>query len=164
MDNNIAYLLLGSNIGDRFEYLSKARTAISEQSGRIFISSGIYETSAWGLEDQEPFLNQAIGIETNKKPDDLLRIIHIIEGSLGRKRIVKWDSRVIDIDILFYNDQQIKSKNLVVPHPLLHLRNFALIPMLEIAPKLIHPEIGKSISELLSNTSDKQEVTPLFST
>jgi len=161
MDINFAYLLLGSNIGDRSAFIAQAKETIIEELGSVFSSSQVYETSAWGIENQRPYLNQAIGIETLLDPDALLRKIHIIEESMGRKRSEKWESRVIDIDILFYNDQHIHSNSLTVPHPLFHLRNFALIPMLEIAPSLIHPTMGKTIFELLQRTPDKQEVKPL---
>ena len=154
-----AYLLLGSNRGNRSEMLAKARELIDEQIGNIIKSSSVYETAPWGFDDKVSFLNQVIYIETLYNPFCLLDQLLQIESYIGRIRTSKnYSSRNIDIDILFFNDYVINDKHLVIPHPRLHLRRFTLIPMAEIARDHIHPLFNRSIEALLKECNDTKEV------
>ncbi len=152
------YLHTGSNIGEKEANLQKAATFIAEEIGEIKHISSLYETEAWGNTKQPNFLNQAIEVHTNLSPEDLLKQVHAIEQKLGRIRGQKWTARTIDIDILFYADQQINSTKLTIPHPHLHNRNFVLIPMMEIAPYFQHPTLEKTIEELYADCEDLLEV------
>ncbi len=152
------YLLLGTNMGDRVSQLSRARGEIAGQIGPLRRSSSIYETDAWGNEDQPPYLNQVVSVDTTLKPLALLYIINAIEKQMGRIRTGKWESRVIDIDILYYSDRIIDEVNLQVPHPHLPNRRFALAPLQEIAPLFVHPISGKTTTELLNQTPDQLTV------
>lgn len=152
------YLLLGSNLGDRKLMLKNAAVVISQKIGVIESYSSIYETLAWGIEDQPAFLNQVIKVETSLHPQKLLTTINGIEKELGRVRHQKWGERLIDIDILYYNEDIIETENLVIPHPEIINRRFTLIPLAEIAPNYIHPIIKKNQSALLEICPDKLEV------
>ncbi|MBY0244121.1 MAG: 2-amino-4-hydroxy-6-hydroxymethyldihydropteridine diphosphokinase [Sphingobacteriaceae bacterium] len=153
------YLLLGGNIGEREKYLNDAVALIKERVGIVFAQSSFYQTAAWGKENQPDFLNQAIGVETNLSAIEVLKAILKIESDLGRIRKEKWGERVIDIDLIFYGDQIIDLKDVLqVPHPFLHQRKFVLMPLQEIAPHYIHPQLKVSVSELLDNLKDDLEV------
>jgi 2-amino-4-hydroxy-6-hydroxymethyldihydropteridine diphosphokinase len=156
--NNVAYLLTGGNIGDRAASLAEAAKDIARNCGRITRVSAIYETEAWGKKDQSPFLNQAICLETNLTADELLAAVLAIEQEMGRVRKEKNGPRLIDIDILFYNDAIIQHQGLTIPHPFVQHRRFALQCLADIAPGLIHPVIKKSISELLTDCTDEGKV------
>lgn len=158
---NIVYLLLGVNLGARHEQLRKAAAEIGEHVGVIIERSSIYETAAWGMEDEPSYLNQVLLIETKLKPQLLLAKIHEIESRLGRTRLKKWGSRLIDIDILFYNDFVIEEEFLTIPHPLLHKRKFTLLPLSELTLALMHPVLKKTIQELLDELNDPLEVRRL---
>lgn len=149
------YLLLGSNLGNSLETLTRARHEISRLAGSIVTTSSIYKSAAWGKEDQPDFYNQAIKIQTSLPPEALLLTLLAIEKTAGRIRIDKWGPRVIDIDILFYGDLVLKSAHLTIPHPELPNRNFALVPLREIEPELVHPELQKTINELCETTPDR---------
>ncbi len=151
---NKAYLLLGSNEGDRLLWLSKG-VSLLKNSSTILATSAIYSTAAWGVEDQPDFLNMAISIETELLPLQLLSEILDIEKQLGRQRTVKWGQRILDIDILFYNDDIIAEPTLSIPHPFIQYRRFALAPMKDIAPHLLHPKLNKTITQLLVDCEDK---------
>lgn len=168
---NKAYLLLGSNIGKRRNYLSRAvklieaQTKNKIQNTEISAKSSIYKTKAWGNKNQNDFLNQAICIETTLDAKELLEKILKIEKKLGRIRsknqkskIKKWQPRKIDIDILFFNNEIIDNENLSVPHPHLHKRRFALTPLNEIAEDFIHPVFKKTVKELINACPDKLDV------
>ena len=155
---NTAYLLLGSNIGKREAYLYNAIALINKKAGKVIGQSSLYTTKAWGNENQNDFLNQALCVETNFSAEELLQTILKIEKQLGRTRTQKWEARTIDIDILFFNPQIINSSTLTIPHPHLCERRFALVPLAEIALELIHPVLKKSVSELLKDCNDKLEV------
>lgn len=155
---NKAYLLLGSNEGDRIGWFNKAIDILGNTAGNIIAKSSLYETEAWGKEDQPDFLNMAICIETELEAEKLLETILETEENLGRHRTVKWGQRTIDIDILFYNNDIINSSQLTVPHPFIQERRFALVPLNEIASRLIHPQLQKSINILLNECPDKLEV------
>ena len=155
LDLNKAYLLLGSNLGKREQYLSKAINAIEKNAGSIFLKSSIYETEAWGKIDQPGFLNLAIGIETSLTPIQLLENVLNIEAVLGRVRHEKWGARMIDIDIIFYENEIIDVENkLVIPHPEMHNRKFVLAPLAEIVPDFIHPVFKISVLQMLKTLCD----------
>jgi len=151
---NEVYLLIGGNIGNRLEYLSKAKENISKKCGNVLQESSIYETAAWGMEDQEAFLNQVLKIETSLIPEQLLKTILQIEEDLGRKRDLKYGPRTIDIDILFFNDEMIDQQGLKIPHPQMRNRRFVLIPLNEIASTKMHPVFHKTINQLLVECPD----------
>ena len=152
------YLLLGSNMGDSMEVLDHAISEIEYAIGEIVKSSSIYKTKAWGIEDQPDFLNQVVEVETKLIPEILLQEVNKIEEKLGRVRYIKWHARIIDIDILYYGGMTVRSTNLVIPHPENENRNFALIPMAEIAPDFIHPVLNMSQAQLLQNCRDTLDV------
>jgi len=151
---HISYILLGSNLGDRKKHIASAISEISATLGIIEVSSSLYETASWGKHDQPDFLNQVIELKTNLNPKDLLTGVLNIEIKLGRKRIEKWGSRVIDIDILLYGQQIVDEPDLCIPHPFLAFRRFCLMPLNEIAPQFVHPILKKTIQELLFELSD----------
>lgn len=155
---NKVYLLLGSNMGNRLSFLEQARKYIAKKLGEITKTSAIYETAAWGKENQAAFLNQVVVVESEEEAAKVLQLILVIEQEIGRKRLEKWGERIIDIDILLYNDAIIETENLVVPHPYLHLRRFTLLPLAELAADMVHSKLGKSIGELLAECDDVLEV------
>lgn len=155
---NQVFLALGSNLGDSFDNLDRALKAINSRIGLVQNSSSIYETAAWGIEDQPDFLNMVVEITTKLEAFEVMSQIISIEKDLGRIRYEKWGMRKIDIDILFYNDSIISLENLSIPHPYLQKRKFVLEPLNEIAPLLIHPILKKSIRKLLELCSDELDV------
>lgn len=155
---NEAYLLTGGNIGGRFNYLLKAKEEVEKRCGHILQQSSIYETAAWGKEDQNSFLNQVLKIETSLSAENLLKSILQIEEDLGRKREEKYGPRIIDIDILFFNEDVIDIDGLKIPHPQLQNRKFVLAPLNEIAPQKVHPVFCKTISQLLAECADVLKV------
>lgn len=154
----LAYLLLGSNMGQSKTLLTTAAEHIQQKVGFILQKSAIYESEAWGKEDQDPFLNQVLLITTSFSTSHLLHSLLQIELQMGRTRSVKWGARIIDIDILFYDNQQIQLDELTIPHPALAERRFTLIPLHEIAPDFIHPVYHKSIATLLLECQDPLKV------
>jgi len=159
---NISYLLIGGNEGDRAAYLQQAAEQIAGSACRILQTSSLYETAAWGKTDEAPFLNQALEIGTALEARPLMQVLLDIEQKLGRVRREKYGSRLIDIDILFFNDAIIEEPHLVIPHPRLQNRRFALAPMDEIAPDFIHPVLRRSIADLLAICPDPLEVKQFF--
>lgn len=156
---NIAFLLLGGNLGDVEQRFRSAYKIIEKNAGKILSFSSVYETEPWGFEAKTNFLNQVIKIETTLNSNELLNVIQKAESMLGRERESKeYTSRKIDIDILFFNDQVIHTQNLIIPHPKLHERKFTLVPLFEIAPDLFHPQLKKSISTLVDECTDRQYV------
>jgi 2-amino-4-hydroxy-6-hydroxymethyldihydropteridine diphosphokinase len=154
-------ILLGSNLGDRKSYLDKAIEIIGETLGEITQVSRVFVTPAWGIENASDFYNQAITLLTDHSASELLKALLDIESLLGRLRTGQMTSRTIDLDIAFYDNRIIESEDLVIPHPRLHLRNFALAPLNDIAPRKNHPAIGKSVQELFEALPDHGEVTIL---
>ena len=152
------YLLLGSNLGDSGKMLKDAARQIESSVGKILRHSSVYKTKAWGVEDQPDFLNQVIEVESSRRPAAILKQINIIEEQLGRIRQKKWHSRLIDIDILYYGNEVVEQKELIIPHKENENRKFVLVPMVEIAPHFVHPLSGLTQEELLRNCSDKLEV------
>ena len=152
------HLLLGGNLGDRSSFLTEARQYIAARVGKITQHSKLYETAAWGKTDQPAFLNQVLEVKTHLAPDQVLQEINNIEKELGRVRLEHWGARVIDIDILFYDDVVLQTQRLTIPHPQLHLRRFTMLPLTEITPRLVHPVSGKTVEELLKECPDTLEV------
>ena len=161
---NSTYLLIGGNLGNRIENLAMARSLIENELGKIIKVSSIYETAAWGITKQPDFLNQVLLIKTKFSPEKMMQLILSIENKMGRVRTQKNASRIIDIDILFFNDEIINNENLTIPHPEIQNRKFALIPLNEIASDLVHPVFKQSIKNLLSTSKDKLQVKPLSKT
>lgn len=156
---NKAFLCLGGNLGDRLENIEKAIVRI-KKIGKIVKRSSVYETEAWGQNPGNSYLNICIELITKLGARELMEVLLKIEKELGRDRRNKLNvDRTIDIDILFYNDKIINSKLVHVPHPRLHLRNFVLIPLCEIAPNLVHPKLKKTITTLKKQCKDKLKVT-----
>lgn len=156
------YLLLGSNLGDREAWLSTAVRGISTSIGAIKRSSAIYETAAWGIEAQPPFLNQVVEVETNLLPEELLAQIGTIENAAGgRARSQRWGARTLDLDILFYGEETVREPGLIIPHPAMAERRFTLAPLAELAPALVHPVLKKSVAQLLSECPDTLAVKKL---
>jgi len=159
---NVSYILTGSNLGNRLEYLLNAKKAIIKTAGDIVHESSIYETAAWGLEDQPSFLNQALEVHTALSANTLLDQVLKIENDLGRKRDIKYGPRLIDIDILFFNKEVIEQKGLNIPHPQLHKRRFALQCLNDIAPTFVHPVFCKTVKQLLAECIDALPVNKFF--
>lgn len=141
-------LAFGSNLGDREEFILSAYRLLEEELGELIKKSSFIETSAWGFESDNSFINSVAEFETKKTPYEALEICNKIEKELGRQRnpLHKgYQNRTIDIDILFYEDIVINTPNLKIPHPLIQERDFVLIPLKEIIPDFIHPLIQKKI-------------------
>ncbi len=155
------FLLLGTNLGDKSGNLAGARAAIATGAGKIVAASAIYETSAWGKVDQPSFFNQVVAIDTQLDPQRLLDRILAIEVALGRVRDEKWGPRIIDIDILFYDQHVVNDPNLTIPHIGIPDRRFVLEPLNEIAPDFFHPRLHQTVGELLRNCSDPLPVKKL---
>ena len=155
---NTAFLLIGGNMGDREERLATATKEIALHGGPVGLQSSLYQTAAWGLEEQAPFLNQALAIHTFLSPQQLLQVIFLIEEKLGRKREIRYGPRLIDIDILLYGEEVVQSAHLEIPHPQLPFRRFALIPLAEIAAEVVHPVLKKPIRQLLDECPDTLDV------
>ncbi|MGX1640143.1 MULTISPECIES: 2-amino-4-hydroxy-6-hydroxymethyldihydropteridine diphosphokinase [Sphingobacterium] len=155
---NKVYLLLGANIGNPNKQLEDAKVEIEDRIGKITRQSKIYESEAWGVENQPVFLNQVILLETDFSANKVLNEILKIEILLGRIRGQRWGSRIIDIDILYYNEDIIHTEDLQVPHPYIQERNFTLIPLVEIAADYSHPIFKKSNKELLEESTDQLNV------
>lgn len=148
------YLILGSNIGDPISNIETAVNKIRTNVGEVVRASSIYLTEPWGKKDQAAFYNQVIEIKTDLNAFETLNKILAIEESMGRVRTKKWAERVIDIDILYYNDQVIRKKNLTIPHPGIPDRKFVLIPLCELIPDGIHPVLKVSNTDLLKVSKD----------
>ena len=143
----ICYLGLGSNLGERRDYIDQAVSLLATHPGIDFLAgSSIIETRAFGKTDQPDFLNCAIKIETSLNPVELLNFCLETEKKLGRIRTEKWAARTIDIDILFYDDLIVEDENLIIPHPGIAQRGFVLASLLELCPEFVHPVLGKTIA------------------
>jgi 2-amino-4-hydroxy-6-hydroxymethyldihydropteridine diphosphokinase len=149
MKEHTVYLALGSNLGDRLSNLKQAIAALPPQM-EVKTKSSIYETMPWGYKDQPKFLNQVIKANTYLDPEPLLKHLKRLEVALGRKESFPNGPRLIDMDILFYNNLVLNSPSLVIPHPRLHERGFVLLPLREISPDLVHPVNKKSVREMVA--------------
>jgi len=159
---NKPYLLIGGNLGNREFNLARASDYINQLCGRVTQFSSLYETAAWGKTDQPSFLNQALEIETKLDAEELMRQALEIESLMGRERNEKYGSRIIDIDILLFNDEQYNLPFLKIPHPEMQNRRFALTPLAEIAGGVQHPILKKSIDQLLEKCPDQLQVKKYF--
>jgi 2-amino-4-hydroxy-6-hydroxymethyldihydropteridine diphosphokinase len=145
--NQIAYLALGTNLGDRIANLRAAIEALPPEI-KVLAESKIYETPPWGYENQPAFLNMAVKCETNLEPNSLLIRLKQLEVQLGREQSFHWGPRLIDIDVLFYDDLILESESLTIPHSRLQERAFVLVPLADIAPDFVHPVLKETIKEL----------------
>lgn len=160
------YLLLGSNLADKKANLDRAIRHIEEDfeqgNGQAVLArSSVYETAAWGKTDQPSFFNQVIRVRTVLTPESLLNKLLSIEKKMGRVRHEKWGERIIDIDILYYEQVILASRSLQLPHPGIPQRRFTLVPLVELAPDLIHPASGKTQTILLEECNDPLPVKKL---
>jgi 2-amino-4-hydroxy-6-hydroxymethyldihydropteridine diphosphokinase len=150
--DHIVYLALGSNLGNRLVNLNTSISNLTPQM-KVKKKSPVYESPPWGFADQPAFLNQVIMVETYEEPERLLKHIKRLETALGRAPSFQNGPRLIDIDILFYDDIMLDTASLVIPHPRLHERAFVLVPLSDIAPDLVHPVLNKSVQEMLADVN-----------
>ena len=158
---NLVFLQLGSNLGDREQLLQDAIDAIEDRVGVVIKKSQIYESTPWRAEGQKNYLNQILKVETNLQVYDVLSVILSVEQMLGRVRIEKWGERLIDIDIIFFNEVIIETPQLCVPHKYMHDRMFVLKPLHDIAPHMQHPKYNKTIEQLIKECTDTELVKEL---
>ena len=153
---NMAFLSVGGNLGDRMGYIEAAEKALNKECGRIINTSSVYETEPWGSSSGRHYLNRVIQLETALSAEQLLQKTLAMEQELGRIRSAEQNAdRTMDIDLLLFNRDIIHASHLQVPHPRLHLRNFVLVPLNEIAPDLVHPVLQKNMSTLLQECRDE---------
>ena len=152
------YLLMGSNLGDRVQNLKNCLNEVENRVGKVLRVSSIYETEAWGLRDQDSFLNVAMEVSSDLSPKEMITIFDEIEKNGGREKTIKWGPRVIDLDILYYSDIILKTLQLQIPHKEIQNRNFVLVPMIELNKDFIHPVFNKTQNELLELCKDNLEV------
>ena len=159
-----SYILFGSNQGDKEALLEQACTLINNKCGILVERSSAYTTEPWGFEAEEWFLNELLVVETELEPDELMDRLLEIEKELGRVRFPEhkgYTSRTVDLDILYYGDKVINTEKVTVPHPRLHLRKFALLPLCELIPDYLHPIFNVSQEELLQQCPDTSTVQQL---
>jgi 2-amino-4-hydroxy-6-hydroxymethyldihydropteridine diphosphokinase len=151
---------LGSNLGDRFAALGRAMELIGSEAGEITAASSVWETEPWGFDADELFLNMVVVIRTTLEPARMMQLFRSIEGRMGRKRSGggKYESRIIDLDILLWDNRVITLPGLEVPHPKLHSRRFVLEPLAEVAPEAVHPVTGLTVTEMLELCDDRSDV------
>ena len=156
----IVYFSLGSNEGDRLKFLVMATKLIARLVGEVMQYSSVIESEPWGFNTETKFYNMVLSVETEYTPQQVLTKILDIEASLGRIRYKKvYTNRIIDIDILVYNEEIINGNNLIIPHPLMHKRKFVLQPLAEMAADLIHPVFKTSVSELLLELNEPNPIS-----
>lgn len=157
------YLLLGSNLGDRLHNLREAKKKLGDLLLGIAEESSVYETAPWGNTNQPAFYNQVLKVTTDLRPVPLLHRLLETELEMGRKRLEKWGARIIDIDILYYDNLSINSEELTVPHPGIPYRKFTLVPLSEMAPYFVHPGTQKTNLEMLNSLRDHSKVIKVIS-
>ena len=156
---NRVVLLLGSNMGTGHLLFNDVISFIDERLGKLEMQSALYQSPPWGFEHENDFINQVLIMSTEKDAEEVLQSCLQMEADLGRQRTIqRYGARIIDIDILFVNDEVMHTKNLILPHPRLHLRKFTLLPLAELIPHFLHPTLQKSIQELLVACEDSSEV------
>lgn len=161
---HIAYIGVGSNIGDKVQQCEKAIAEILKiDHHKLLAKSSFFKTKPIGYTAQEWFVNGVIKIETDLDPPDLLQVLKAIESQLGRTETLHWGPREIDLDILLFDDKEIQMEELQIPHPLFHERQFVLIPLAEIDRSLIHPVLKKTVGELLEDIKEDQGVEKIQS-
>jgi 2-amino-4-hydroxy-6-hydroxymethyldihydropteridine diphosphokinase len=148
------YIALGTNLGDRLANLHAAIRSLLPEIN-VLAESHVYETPPWGYEDQPSFLNMVVKAETELGPESLLKYLKQLEVELGREQNFRWGPRLIDLDILFYDDLVINTPPLIIPHPRLYERAFVLVPLVDVAPELIHPVLQRSVSQLLGEVDSQ---------
>jgi 2-amino-4-hydroxy-6-hydroxymethyldihydropteridine diphosphokinase len=159
---HIAYIGIGSNVGNKVDQCEKAISEILKvDRHKLLVKSSLFKTKPIGYTSQDWFVNGVIKIETDLEPLDLLRVLKTIESQLGRKETFRWGPRMIDLDILIFDDREMRTEDLQIPHPLLHERQFVLVPLAEIDRDLVHPVLKKTIGELLNNLKEDQGVEKL---
>lgn len=151
------YIGLGSNLGDRESNLRTA-AALLNRAGRVTVLSSLYCTEPVGFGDQAEFLNAVAAVETDLGPLELLTLCQRIEDELGRRRAVRWGPRTVDLDILLYGDRTVRDAALVVPHPRMAERRFVLAPLAEVAPRVVHPVLGRTAEQLLAELRNDHRV------
>ncbi|WP_394239398.1 2-amino-4-hydroxy-6-hydroxymethyldihydropteridine diphosphokinase [Niallia oryzisoli] len=157
--NHTAFLSLGTNMGNRIKNLEEALKRLqNDYPIEVVNVSSIYETDPVGYEEQDLFLNMAVQVKTSLSPYQLLEACLQTEKELGRKREIRWGPRTIDLDILLYNDENITSEMLIVPHPRMHERSFVIIPLLEISPNIMLPTLKQPLCKIADHLSDKEGV------
>mgnify|MGYP001044482987 CR=1 FL=1 len=152
----IAYIGIGSNLGNRQKNCLRAIELLEKRGIIVKKKSSMYETEPWGVKDQPQFINMALEVETELEPHELLRTLKDVEREVGRGVTFKWGPRIIDLDILLFNDLFLREDNLQIPHPLMHERDFVLKPLCEIAPERIHPLLKVSICDLLQELAKSE--------
>jgi 2-amino-4-hydroxy-6-hydroxymethyldihydropteridine diphosphokinase len=156
---NTAFIALGSNLGNRYDNLMDALQLLTRYPEICLVNcSSVYETDPVGYEDQDQFLNMVVELQTDWSPFELLEVCLKIELELGRKREIKWGPRTIDLDILLYNQENIETEKLIVPHPRMHERAFVVVPLLEIQPDVAIPGMEKPLHTSLDELPDKEGV------
>lgn len=151
---NGVYLITGSNVGNAVDHLKKAEEFIRTEIGEVVAASSLYSTEPWGNKNQPAFVNQVLKVNTQLEAYALLHHLLDIEQRMGRVRKEKWEPRIIDIDILFFNNAIIQESDLTIPHPHLHERRFVLEPLVELCPEYRHPVLHKTVSLLLQECKD----------
>jgi len=159
---HIVYIGIGSNLGDKLYFCEKAISEILKTDrNKLLVKSSLFKTQPIGYTSQDWFVNGVIKIETDLEPSELLRTLKTIEARLGRTDTFQWGPRTIDLDILFFDDVELHTRDLQIPHPLIQKRRFVLIPLAEIDRNLIHPVLKKTVQELLNDFQEDQKVEKL---
>ena len=160
---NTAYIGVGSNLGDKLDNCCKAIESVDNiENCTVKRQSGFYRTEPLGVTSQDWYVNGVFCVETGLSAQDLLRSLLSIETHMGRVRKKRWESRIIDLDILLYENHVINEKDLTIPHPLMHTRKFVLMPMVQLDPDAVHPVLGRTMSELFDDLAEEgQGMMPL---